>query len=68
LYKLAVLNGSLWGVRDDGMARFDLRRNSAIHYLLSDDDKPVGVFALVVFDGKFYAATQKGLVTIDIFV
>jgi hypothetical protein len=68
VYKLAVLNGSLWGVRDDGMARFDLQRNSAIHYLLSDDNKPVGVFALGVFDGKFYAATQKGLVTIDIVV
>jgi len=51
---------------DDGIARFDLQRNSAIHYLLSDDNKPVEVFAIGIFDGQFYAAAQNGLVTIDI--
>jgi len=66
VYNLSLLNGSLWGVRDDGIARFDLQRNSAIHYRLGDGNKPAKVIALGVFDGKWYAATQKGLVIIDI--
>jgi hypothetical protein len=65
VYKLSVLNGSLWGVRPDGIARFDMRRNSAIHYRMRDGDKPVEVLALGVFDGKWYAGTKNGLVIID---
>jgi hypothetical protein len=66
VYKLSVLNGSLWGVRDDGIARFDLQRNSAIHYLMSADNKPVAALALGVFNGKLYAGTENFLVIVDI--
>ncbi|HEX5083858.1 MAG TPA: hypothetical protein VFY40_17550 [Blastocatellia bacterium] len=66
VFKLSVLNGSLWGVRDDGIARFDLQRKSAIHYLMSADNKLVAALALGVFDGKLYAGTENGLVIVDI--
>lgn len=64
VFKLGVINGALWGVRDDGWVRFNLKNKSATHYRLEGKGVSNSVQSVALFDGKWYIATDKQVVVL----
>ncbi|HXH49486.1 MAG TPA: hypothetical protein VNM47_09085 [Terriglobia bacterium] len=65
VYDLSIINGGLWGTRDDGFVSFDLAARSAVIFRLQGNQVSNDIKSLGWVGGRWLVGTAKGLVEVS---
>jgi hypothetical protein len=65
VYGLSIIDGGLWGTRDDGFVRFDLAAKSAVIFRLRGNQVSNDIKSLGWVGGRWLVGTAKGLVEVS---